>query len=158
RSLWQTPAASTFSRTSLPVGFGVGCSLSCKGWPQTQTWNMRIGRSPGFYHFSGRSEPQSEARVTTGRHLGALHLHVDGRSAFDGLINDAVALGQLEQLIKLVLRGIGIEIEAQPDLREADRCVLGNAERTAEIKVAFGRYLSGFKRNIERCRDRLHGD
>jgi hypothetical protein len=22
--------------------FGVGCSLSCKGWPQTQTWNMRI--------------------------------------------------------------------------------------------------------------------
>src|SRR5262249_23566348 len=126
RSLWQTPAARTFSRTSLPAGFGVGCSLSCSGWPHTQTWNIRIGRSPGF--FCRNSEPQSAVRVTPRGVLDALHLHVDGRAALDGLINDAIALGELEQLIKLVLRGFGVEIDAQPDLRETNRRIFGNAE------------------------------
>src|SRR5262249_1127193 len=36
-SLGQPPAASTLSSTSLPVGFGVGCSLACSGSPQTQS-------------------------------------------------------------------------------------------------------------------------
>src|SRR6476661_5939997 len=154
KSLWQTPAARTFSRTSLPAGLGVGCSLSCKGWPQTQTWNIRIGRSPGF--FVGTSEPQSAAPVTTG--LSALHLHVDRWPALDCLINHAIPLGELKQLIELLLRGIGVEIEAQPDLRKTNRCILGNAERAAEIEITFGRHLAGLERNIERGRHCLHRD
>src|SRR6478752_2800284 len=154
KSLWQTPAARTFSRTSLPAGCGVGCSLSCKGWPQTQTWNMRIWTLSRI--FVGASEPQSAAPVTTW--LNALHLHVDRRPALDSLINDAIPLGELKKLIELVLRGIGIEIEAQPDLRETNRCILGNAEGAAEIEIAFGRHVAGLERNIERGRHRLHRD
>src|SRR6478735_4792292 len=141
KSLWQTPAARTFSRTSLPAGCGVGCSLSCKGWPQTQTWNMRIWTLSRI--FVGASEPQSAALVTTG--LNALHLHVDRRPALDCLINDAIPLGELKKLIELVLRGIGVEIEAQPDLRKTNRCILGNAEGAAEIEITFGRHVAGPK-------------
>src|SRR5262249_6025677 len=50
----------------------------------------------------------------------------DRRPRADGLIDHAISLRQLKQLVELVLRGVGIEIEAQPDLREADRRVLGD--------------------------------
>jgi hypothetical protein len=66
----------------------------------------------------------------------------------DGLIDDAVALGQLQQLVELFLRGVGVDGEAQPDLREADQGVLGDAKGTAEIEVALGadgRRRQGFR-------------
>src|SRR5215469_10692975 len=64
------------------------------------------------------------------------------RAIADRLINDAITLGQLEKLIELVPRRVGIEVEAEPDLRKAHRCVLGDAERAAEVEVAFGRHHS----------------
>src|SRR4249919_2566787 len=154
KSLWQTPAASTFSRTSLPTGCGVGCSLSCKGWPQTQTWNMRIWT---FSRIFCRSQ-RTTVRYSRHYRLNALHLHVDRRPALDCLINDAIPLGELKKLIELVLRGIGVEIEAQPDLRKTNRCILGNAEGAAEIEITFGRHVAGLERNIERGRHCLHRD
>ena len=68
--------------------------------------------------------------------------YVHRRPVFYCLINDAIAFGELEQLMELFLRRIGIEFEPQPDLRETNRRVLGNAERTAEIEIAFGRHRS----------------
>src|SRR3954470_12880968 len=50
KSLWHTPAASTLSRISLPLGSGVGPSLHCKGWPQTQTWNIRMDAPPALFN------------------------------------------------------------------------------------------------------------
>src|SRR5262245_54826804 len=142
RSLWQTPAARTFNRTSLPVGCGVGCSLSCRGWPQTQTWNIRIGRPPVFFVFREAANHSPQPASLAGRSLDAFQLQVDRRPVPDRLINDAVALGKLEELVELFLRRIGIEIEAQPDLGKADRRILGDAERAAEVEIAFGRNFS----------------
>ena len=42
----------------------------------------------------------------------------------DGLKDHTVALGQFEQLDELVLRGVGLNIEPQTDLLEADRHAL----------------------------------
>src|SRR5262249_15013767 len=86
------------------------------------------------HHFERESVPEDEI----GRHgteLLTAEADVDPRPALDGLIDDAVALGELEQLIELFLRRIGVDIEAEPDLRKADRRVLGDAERTAEIQI-----------------------
>src|SRR5262245_34999131 len=69
-----------------------------------------------------------------------LHLDVDRRPLGDGLVDHAIALGQLEQLIELVLRDVGRNVEAQPDGAEADRRILGDAERAAKIEIALRRH------------------
>jgi hypothetical protein len=69
-----------------------------------------------------------------------------------------IAFGELEQLIEFVLCRIGMEIEAQADLAEADRRILGDAKRAAEIEIAFRRHPAGLERNIERGRHRLERD
>src|SRR5690349_2123582 len=59
-----------------------------------------------------------------------------GRLA-EGLEDDAVALGQLEQRVEAVLRLVGVELEAQAQVGEADRRGLVDAERAARVEVAF---------------------
>src|SRR4029453_9512151 len=58
------------------------------------------------------------ARASLGRDDSSsypLHRHRDFRAIPDGLIHHAIALGELEQQVELVLRRIGIELEAQAD-------------------------------------------
>src|SRR5207244_1743066 len=50
------------------------------------------------------------------------------------LVDDAIALRELQQLIELFLRRIGVDVEAQPDLSKADRRLLGNAARATAIE------------------------
>src|SRR5262245_15053632 len=45
-SLWQTPAASTFSNTSLPSGVGVGRSIRRSGAPHSHTSKLIMGIAP----------------------------------------------------------------------------------------------------------------
>ena len=78
-----------------------------------------------------------------------LQLNFHRWAAADGLINHAITFSQLQQLIELVLRRVGIEIEAQPDLGETDRRVLGDAECAAKIKIAFRRHGARAKREPE---------
>src|SRR5689334_12968256 len=85
----------------------------------------------------------------------AVESHVDRRTGLDRLIDHTVALGELEQLIELLLLDIGIDRKREPDLREADRRVLGDAKRAAEIEVALGRHGARLQRNRQRGRDRL---
>src|SRR5580693_7357019 len=82
----------------------------------------------------------------------AVEAHLDGRAAFDGLVDDAVALGELEELIELLLARVGVDRKGEPDLREADRGILGDAEGAAEIEIALGRNGAGRERDRERGR------
>src|SRR5207248_1848199 len=50
-----------------------------------------------------------------------LHRHRDLRAVPDGLIDHAIAFGELEQQVELVLRRIGLDVEAQADLGKTDR-------------------------------------
>src|SRR5262249_11147589 len=45
--------------------------------------------------------------------------------------------------------------ETQANGGKADRRILGDAERAAEVEIAFGRDLGGFQRHVERGGDRL---
>ena len=76
--------------------------------------------------------------VVLGRRGGALERHVELRAARERLQHDAVALGQLEQRGELLVVGVGVELEAQADVAEADRRRLLDAERAAEVEVALG--------------------
>src|SRR5690242_17975706 len=105
----------------------------------------RRGRSSFEGRFRGHLRMTVQRRGST-----ALERDLNRWAAADGLINNAISLGQLEQLIELVGRGIGVEVEPQPDLRKADRGLLGDAERAAKIEIAFGRHRSGTQWNVER--------
>src|SRR5438105_15617628 len=85
-------------------------------------------------------------------------LHLDRRAAPERLIDYAIALGELEQLIELVLRRVALEIKSQSNLRESHRRRLVDPERAAKIDVAFRRYRGGLERDVERGRHRLEGD
>src|SRR5256714_14958515 len=54
------------------------------------------------------------------------------------MVYDLVAVSQREERGDLVFRRVGVELKAQADGLEADRRVLGDAERAAEVEVAFG--------------------
>src|SRR5689334_16753805 len=82
--------------------------------------------------------------------LHPLHRHRNLRTVPDGLIDHAIALGQLQQEIELVLRRIGRDLEAQADFGEADRCLLVDAERAAEIEIALGNQMAGLQRHLHR--------
>src|SRR5947207_4903015 len=99
--------------------------------------------------------PQRHAREEAS---SAIELHLDGWAALERLIDDAVALGELEQLVELVLRRICLHLEAQANGRKADRRILDDPERAAEVEVALGADLGGLERNVERGRDRLERD
>src|SRR6185436_511740 len=43
------------------------------------------------------------------------------RLVVEGLEHDAIALGQLEQLVDLVLRRVGVDLEVEADRPESDR-------------------------------------
>ena len=77
----------------------------------------------------GRSRPPWPWRVER---------DVELRAARERLQHDAVALGELEQRRQLLVVGIGVELEAQADVAEADRRLLVHAQRAAEVEVALG--------------------
>src|SRR5207253_3153958 len=60
------------------------------------------------------------------------------RGRAERLVDDAIALRQLEQLRDLLGGRSGIQLEPEPDLPEADRRFLGDAERSAEVEIALG--------------------
>src|SRR5712692_2156677 len=60
-----------------------------------------------------------------------------GRLA-QGLVDDAIALGQADQRRQLLLAGAGVQVEVQPDALKADGHFFGDAQRAPEIQVALG--------------------
>src|SRR2546430_16314189 len=73
------------------------------------------------------------------------------------LVDDAIALRQLEQLRDLLGARSGIQLEPQPDLPEADRRFLGDAERSAEVEIALGGDGSAPDRGRQAGRGRPEG-
>src|ERR1043166_2421012 len=74
------------------------------------------------------------------------------------LQHHAVALGELDQLFSLLGRGVGFEVEMQPDFAEPDRSVLRDAERAAEVEIPRGGYVRIFQINSQRGGTRLQRD
>src|ERR1700722_14690194 len=70
--------------------------------------------------------------------------YLDRGPIFQRLIDDAITLGEFEKLIELVLRHVGVDVQGEADFGAADRRILGDAERAAEIEIAFGGHRSGF--------------
>src|SRR5581483_3230415 len=70
----------------------------------------------------------------------------------------AIALAEFQKLVEFFLRRVGVDVEGEPDLREADRRILGDAERATKVEIAFGRDRAGAQWNVDRGRDRLQRD
>jgi hypothetical protein len=69
------------------------------------------------------------------------------RTVLDRLENHAVPIGELEQLVELFLRCVGLDVKTQPDLLEADRHSFGHAERATQITAE----LIGISRSRSRA-------
>ena len=61
----------------------------------------------------------------------ALHLYAGIRAVLNGLEDHAVFVGEFDQLTERGLRGVGIDIECQADILEADRAAFETASRPA---------------------------
>jgi hypothetical protein len=65
------------------------------------------------------------------------------------LVNDAVSFSQTKQRGELFFARIGIQIELQSNLLEADWHVFGNAEGAAEIEIALRSKRRVAQRNVQ---------
>ena len=94
------------------------------------------------------------ARAPPGRRRGAVALtagpsrrsschkaRAELRPGVERLKHHAVSLGQLQELIQLLLRRVRIDLEAQPNGVEAHLRGLVHAERAAEIEVALREHV-----------------
>ena len=88
-------------------------------------------------------------------YAAAYELRFNLRRMPERLQHDAIALGEPEQRIELVLRRVGVELEFEPDVREADRRILCDAERAAKVEIALRRHLARAQRHAHRRRDRF---
>src|SRR3981081_3287532 len=102
---------------------------------------------------SAREERLAGTALSENSH--PVHRYRNLGTVLDGLVDHAIALGEFQQQIELVLRRVGVDIETQPNLRETDRRLLVDAERAAEIEIALGRYQTRLQRHLDRGRYRL---
>lgn len=72
------------------------------------------------------------------------------------LVDDAVALGQLEQRGDLLVAGVGVEGERHAQILQPDWRVLGNAERAAGVEVGFRADRGVAQHEAHRRGDRVH--
>src|SRR6185503_19020272 len=84
----------------------------------------------------------------------ATRSQLDRGSPGDRLENDAITLGQLEELPPLLLPRVGIEVDREQDPGEPDRRLLAHAERAAKVEVPFGPERPAAHRHPERGRHR----
>src|ERR1700738_1682633 len=77
-----------------------------------------------------------------------LHGHRNLRAVLDGLVDHAIALGEFQEQIELVLRRVGIDVETQTNFGKTDRRLLVDAERAAEIEIALGGHEPRLQRHL----------
>ena len=75
-----------------------------------------------------------------------------GRAA-QRLVDDAIPLGEAQQRGYLIFRSIGVEIEPQPDVGEADRRIASDRQRAPKVEIALDGDRPPAYGNIDRCRD-----
>src|SRR4051812_32760786 len=66
----------------------------------------------------------TERRLSRRARSHPFHRHRDLRAVADGLIDHAIALGEFQQQIELVLRRVGLDVEAHANFGKADRSFL----------------------------------
>ncbi len=81
----------------------------------------------------------------------------DGRGLAQGLVHHAVAFGEPLQRVELLLGGVAVYLERQPDALKPYRGLLGNTERPAKIQIAFGIDDAAPEGHANRGRDGAHG-
>lgn len=71
------------------------------------------------------------------------------RSTAKSLVNDAVALGEFEQLLPLFRIGIGVDCNRQPDRLESDGRISGDPERAPKFEVPHGSHATAAQLNTQ---------
>src|SRR6185295_1365350 len=62
--------------------------------------------------------------------------HGNRRRRAQRLVDDAVALRELHQGSALLLGEVAVDVEGEADVAEADRRILGYAQRAAEVEIS----------------------
>src|SRR5690349_444643 len=71
----------------------------------------------------------------------------DGRRLAQRLVDHAITLGELDEAGFLIVVEFALDVEGEADVTKADRRLLGDAQRAAEVEIAF-RSDAGFA-NLE---------
>src|SRR5580698_269582 len=82
-----------------------------------------------------RSHPRHFVDVHIHRHLASFYREL--RRVSQRLIDDAVALGQSRERLKLFLWSVGIQFKKEPYLRKTDGRVLSDTESPTKIQIAL---------------------
>src|SRR4051794_131629 len=81
-----------------------------------------------------RAHCADQRSLTTPR-SGQMSGDRQGRRRCQRLVDDAVALGQTQQRLQLLVTGVGVEVEVGANRCKSDRCLLVDAKRAAKVQV-----------------------
>src|SRR3546814_7421851 len=82
----------------------------------------------------------------------------DARRLGDGLQHHAEALGQLQQLVDALLWLLGVEIEGDADVAEANRRFLVDAQGAAKVEIALDDDAAARELEVDRGGDGIQSD
>jgi hypothetical protein len=118
---------------------------------------VRRGASRGVAGRRGASRGVAVRRGASRGVAGRLG-SVERWGVLEGLEDDAVALGQLEELGYGFGWGVGVEIELELDATEADWRFARDAERASEVELTFGANRGRLDGDAHRGGDRAERD
>src|SRR5262245_13047890 len=74
------------------------------------------------------------------------------------LVDDAIALGQANELLELVFGSAGVELEMKSDALESDRRALVDAQSAAKVELSLGTSDPSAQLDPDRRRDGTERD
>src|SRR3954454_24967942 len=117
--------------------------MPCTTTVRSRSWPASASASPACWPSASRAWCLLRARRTSRRpSRPSRPADPERDAAGKRLVDDAVALGGLEQRVELLVARVGLELEAQADRGEADRRLAVDAHRAAEVEVAFGHHAT----------------
>src|SRR5207253_8554420 len=76
----------------------------------------------------------------------------------EGLINNAIALRQTNQLSQLLFIGVSVQIEVQSNLLESDGNIFGDSQSAAKVEITLGADDCVAQLNIQSSGHRAQGN
>src|SRR3954451_14175696 len=134
-------------------------------WPLNSAGSSRCACMSAMRNPSKTRGPRTrmEAHCADGGGLttprsGQMSGHGQRWRGSERLVDDAITLGEAQQRLDVLVARVSVEVERGANRRKSHRSLLVDAERAAEVEVAFDMHRASAQLDTDRRRNSAQGD